>query len=110
MNAAIADIDTYLTANVPTDQHATHRMYTRCAKKLLTLSQEIDGGQSATYVTNRWTAISTGLGVVNSELTQLIADYDFDGFRAEFNTVRNARRAADVNGSSGSGYRSARGD
>lgn len=89
LNAAIADIDSYLTANVPTDQHATHRMYT-LREKLLTLVQEIDGGQSATYVTNRWSVITTGLGVVNGELTQLIADYDFDGFRTEFNTVRNA--------------------
>ncbi|MCR9143190.1 MAG: hypothetical protein NXI24_13125 [bacterium] len=89
LNDAITDIDTYLTANVPAEQHATHRMY-NLREKLLTLRQEIDGGQSATYITNRWSTITTGLGAVNGELTRLIADYDFDGFRTEFNTVRNA--------------------
>ena len=89
LNSAIADIDTYLTANVPAEQHSTHRMYV-LREKLLTLSQEIGGGQSATYITNRWSTITTGLGAVNGELTNLIADYDFNGFRNEFNTVRNA--------------------
>ncbi|MCR9145090.1 MAG: hypothetical protein NXI24_22820 [bacterium] len=90
INSAIDDIDGYLSSlNLSEEDLETHRM-SATREKLLFLRQEIDGGQSATVINNRWQAIQTGAGFLHGELVALAGDYDFDGLDNELTTIRDS--------------------
>ncbi|MEQ9364576.1 MAG: hypothetical protein RIF32_10045, partial [Leptospirales bacterium] len=89
LNAAVADIDAFLTARVPADQQATHRL-TIMRDKLLTYRDRVQAGEDPAVLANRWTVIGGGFASVRDEVTQLVTDYDFNDFRDELDRVRLA--------------------
>lgn len=82
----INEIDTFLNGIESVEQRERHRMSATRAK-LLILRQEIDGGQSAEVIANRWITIRAGLNALHNELTNLATDYDFVGFRTELTAL-----------------------
>ncbi|MCB1317818.1 MAG: hypothetical protein KDK27_17755, partial [Leptospiraceae bacterium] len=90
----IAALDTFLNDFVSGDADTTdeearaaHRMNAVRSKLLEYRTQMADGGDALT-LNQRWVSLSAGFGVLQNELIDLSAEYNFDNFRTDVDALR----------------------